>query len=808
MSCRTSDRAGPLGRAAEQQLKEGNTPEALKLVREARSLSPPNPLEAARLRLLEAEVLIFSQKESEGLALLSQPLGKEAASLAGREAMLTGAALRRKSDWAAGKTKLEWALKKAQEDGDRRTEVNARVQLATGFANTKQWDQAAEMLQRSAAVAHQLGDPYLENTVYFNQASLLMRRGESDRSIELYWKVVNDRQRHRNTPILVRSLDDLAINYLRVGDPERALEMNARALAEFAKLDLPRDTMQAHGMRGRLLLALERPDEGAVELERAVQLAKRWGNPDQLRRWSENLTVALVALNRLDEAGRLTVETLARDPASPYSLANRSVILEQRGQLVEARHSWETVIANPQCPPEIYREAEFGLARLHAAANERGPAVRHYQAALNLVDRERAALLTDDSRLMFLNGVMAIYRSYSSALTRWGDERGALAVEESSRARLLGDHGGRPESATSIEALARLASKTGTVFLAFWVAPNGGSHVRVIGGGSSERVPLEKLNPKELTRLVREHNDLIEGQIEDPREKGKAGFELYDLLIKPAAHRIPAAAHVVLIPDGALHRLNFETLVRVKDGRKGFWIEDVTVQVAPSLSLLKEQAVRPAASAQSVLLIGNALPAPDFGPLVHAAEEMKIVRSIFGESAVTSLDGGAATVSAYAAASPGRRTHIHFTAHAQANRESPLDSAVILTPEDLSNGGKRYRLLARDVAAIDLQADLVTVSACRSAGDRAVLGEGMVGFAWAFQRAGAGNVVAGLWDVDDRSTTQLMEKLYVGIHAGKPATEALRAAKLSFISEGRAYAKPYYWAPFQVYSRNLRPLRK
>ena len=142
------------------------------------------------------------------------------------------------------------------------------------------------------------------------------------------------------------------------------------------------------------------------------------------------------------------------------------------------------------------------------------------------------------------------------------------------------------------------------------------------------------------------------------------------------------------------------------------------------------------------------------------------------------------------------------------NRESPLDSAVILTPEDLSNGSKRYRLLARDVAVIALQADLVTVSACRSAGDRAVLGEGMVGFAWAFQRAGAGNVVAGLWDVNDRSTTQLMEKLYAGIRAGQPATEALRAAKLSFISEGRTYAKPYYWAPFQVYSRNLRLLRK
>ena len=777
-------------------------------MRRARALVSTDPLEAARLRLLEAEILILSQKEDEGLALLGAMLGKESTGLAAREAMLTGMALRRKGNWPAAKSKLEWALAKAHDDQDRRTEVKAGVQLGVGFSRRREWDPATEVLKRAAAVAAQLGDAYLKVSVRFNQASLLMRRGEWERSTELYKEVVNDLKLHPNQALMARSLDDMAQNYLRVGDYERALDMNALALAEFNKLDLPADTMQARGLRGRLLVELDRPDEGAAELEKAVQLAKQQGNLEQLKRWAGNLTLALLALDRLDDAERVANETLASDPVSPYLLANRSVIQERRGRLAEARHDWEAVMANPKCPPEIYREAEFGMARLHATANERPAAIRHYQKALQLVDQERASLRTEDSRLTFLNGVMEIYRSFSSALTRWGDERGALAVEESSRARLLGDQAGRPEPRQSIEALTGLASKTGSVFLSFWVAPNGGSHVRVIGGGRSERVPLERVNPKELTRLVREHNDLIEGQIEDPREKGKAALELYDLLIKPVADRIPVGAHVVLIPDGALHRLNFESLVRVKDGRKGFWIEDVTLQVAPSLSLLKEQATRPAASAQSMLLIGNALAAPDFGTLAHAASEMTTVRSIFGESAVTSLDGIAATVSSYVAASPGTRTHIHFTAHAQANRESPLDSAVILTPEELTNGGKRYRLLARDVAATSLQAEMVTVSACRSAGDRAVLGEGMVGFAWAFQRAGAGNVVAGLWDVDDRSTTQLMEKLYAGIHAGKPPCEALRAAKLSFISEGRTYAKPYYWAPFQVYSRNLRPLRK
>ena len=818
--CRTGgggESIATLERAAGQQLEQGNIPEALKLVRQARarSLVSADPLGAARLRLLEAEILILSQLENEALSLLAPGgLGKEAAALAAREAMLTGMALRRKGNWPEARAKLEWALAKAHDEHDRPTEVKAGVQLAAGLFRRLEWDPALDVLKRSAAVAAQLGDAYLKISVRFNQASLFMRRGEPDRSTELYKEVVNDLLRHPNPVLMASALDDMAQNYLRVGDYERALEMNARALAEFAKLDLPRDTMQTRGLRGRLLLELDRPEEGAAELEKAVQLARQRSDPEQLRRWSGNLTIALLALNRLDEAERLSNEMLATDPTSAYLLANRSVILERRGRLAEARQDWRTVMANPQCPPEIYREAEFGMARLHAAANERALAIRRYQAALQLVDQGWASLRTEDSRLTFLNGVMEIYRSYAGALTRWQDERGALAVEESSRARLLGAaaHAGRPElgAAASIEALTRLASRTDSIFLAYWVAPNGGSHVRVIGGGRSERVPLEALNPRDLNRLVREHNDLIERQIEDPREKGKAALELYNLLIGPVASRIPAGAHVVLIPDGALHRLNFESLVRVKDGHNGFWIEDVTLQVAPSLTLLTEQTrLQPPASArrQTALLIGNALPAPDFGRLEHAAAEMRIVRSIFDESAVTSLEGSAATVSSYAAASPGSRSYLHFTAHAQANFVSPLDSAVILTPEELPNGERRHRLLARDVAAIALQAELVTVSACRSAGDRAVLGEGMVGFAWAFQRAGARNVVAGLWDVNDRSTTQLMEKLYAGIHAGKPPTEALREAKLSFIRGGRNYAKPYYWAPFQVYSRNLFSVR-
>ncbi len=133
--------------------------------------------------------------------------------------------------------------------------------------------------------------------------------------------------------------------------------------------------------------------------------------------------------------------------------------------------------------------------------------------------------------------------------------------------------------------------------------------------------------------------------------------------------------------------------------------------------------------------------------------------------------------------------------HAEANAAIPLDSAVILSGPDM-----HFKLYARDIAASPIRAELVTVSACRSAGDRSYVGEGLVGLAWAFMRAGAQRVVAGPWDVDDRSTAELMDRFYESLASGEPPAQSLRKAKLWLIARGGNYAKPYYWAALEMFT--------
>jgi CHAT domain-containing protein len=269
---------------------------------------------------------------------------------------------------------------------------------------------------------------------------------------------------------------------------------------------------------------------------------------------------------------------------------------------------------------------------------------------------------------------------------------------------------------------------------------------------------------------------------------------LYATLVKPIADALPRGATVVIVPDGVLHGLNFETLP-VNDTRRHYWIEDAVIQIAPSLGMLIGEGRQPAERG-SLLVFGNAAPRePDFPALRYAADEMGSIARHFAGGRVSTYEAERASPDAFRAAQAERFGLIHFTAHAAANAESPLDSAIVLSGPD--NG---FKLYARDVADLPLRAELVTVSACRSAGERAYAGEGLVGFAWAFLRAGARRVIAGLWDVDDRSTAELMNALYARLATGERAPDALREAKLMLLARGDNFSKPYYWGPFQLFT--------
>ena len=295
------------------------------------------------------------------------------------------------------------------------------------------------------------------------------------------------------------------------------------------------------------------------------------------------------------------------------------------------------------------------------------------------------------------------------------------------------------------------------------------------------------------------HSASIE-RLEDPVTiQGSAAAKLYAAVVAPVQEFIPQGSKVILVPDGPLHNINFETLV-APGAKPHYWIEDVTISVAPSLGVLARDDSGNIAPDDRLLLIGDPHQADRAYPeLRFAADEVNSIRQRFRNTTQHARDG--ATPSSYMKSASSAYSVVHFAAHAEANRVSPLDSAIILSPES-----GRYKLYSRDVIELPIAAKLVTLSACRGAGARTYSGEGLVGFAWAFLDAGARNVIAGLWDVSDRSTAALMARLYEGVVSQQlePA-EALRRAKLSLLHASGSESKPWCWGPFQTYTRAWSP---
>ena len=383
-------------------------------------------------------------------------------------------------------------------------------------------------------------------------------------------------------------------------------------------------------------------------------------------------------------------------------------------------------------------------------------------------------------------------------LVAHGRSGDALKVAELSRSRTLVEGLTPQESATQLSEMRlrpeRVAQQTKQTLLFYWIGRNN-SHLWAITPQKTNYFELPKA--AELAPFVKSYRNEIRGMRDALDTGSENGKRLYTLLVGPAKNVLPKDGRIVLVPDPSLSSLNFEALV-VPGPRPHFWIEDVILTTASSLTLLAKGNTSAPAKEKSLLLVGNTEPLESFPALPNAREEMEIVEQYFPEGRREVLEGKQATPQAFLASNPERFSYLHFVTHGTASVTRPLDSAVIL-----SKGGDSYKLYAREIIQHRLKAQLVTISACEGANGRAYSGEGLVGLSWAFLRAGAHNVVGALWEVNDSAAPQIMDVFYRQISLGRDPASALHTAKLSLLKNKDpeiVFRKPYYWAAFQLYS--------
>jgi CHAT domain-containing protein len=171
-----------------------------------------------------------------------------------------------------------------------------------------------------------------------------------------------------------------------------------------------------------------------------------------------------------------------------------------------------------------------------------------------------------------------------------------------------------------------------------------------------------------------------------------------------------------------------------------------------------------------------------------AAEARSVSR--FGQNSVLRLRGEASE-SWIKQAALADFPVLHFATHALVDQRTSARTALALAP----GIGQDGFLTPAELANMHLPADVVVLSACRTAGGVVIQGEGVQGLTGPFLEAGARAVVATHWSIPDRGIRSLMESFYHGLSDGLPASEALQRAKLSARTRGVPASQ---WAAFTL----------
>jgi CHAT domain-containing protein len=756
-----------------------------------------------RFRLLKAEILLSNSDARAAIEALGTANPPDSDDLRAQLAMHRGQAKYLLSDYAGAEADLNQARELAQRLNQPLLDAQIGLRRGAMLVRLGRAAMAEETFRGVLRTADARDDPHLQIAAIGNLGFLFLSTYHYEEAI--YWL---NRARDRSESLglsdsVARALGDLGWCYHRLGDDEQALKYMHEAESRFGKSGNRFELQVWMGNIGNVLLD-QNDFSGAIEkYERALSIAKALGEKYWTGWWENNLAIAAIQLGDFDSAERHNNEALRlkqdmKDSSDFYPRVNQAGIMAGRNDLAGAEKLYRSLTEQPSDDPTPVITAESELAELFVKKHDVARADAQFQAALAMVERQRSLLTRDEYKLSYLSSLIQLYQRYVDFLFANGQHEKALEAAESSRARVLDEklhtstsRRSAPARDVKAAALQQLARSSNSVLLSYWLAPER-SFLWVVT--PTAVTPYMLPSDKKIAALVGSYGTLLEN-LRDPLDsESTAGRELSEILLGPVRPLLRSGVRIVIVPDRSLHSLNFETLPN-PDHPSQYLIDSATVSIAPSLGVLG--GARDAAKSDgSILLIGDPEPAVEEYPrLPYATKEMALIEQNFASGRSVVVQGVRATPAAYRDSDPARFSFVHFAAHAAANRESPLDSALILSRHESG-----YALSARDVMNVPLRADLVTLSACRSAGARMYSGEGLVGLSWAFLRAGARNVVAGLWDVNDMSTANLMSDFYGRLTKGAAPADALREAKLKLVHSRGAYRKPFYWGPFQLYT--------
>jgi CHAT domain-containing protein/tetratricopeptide (TPR) repeat protein len=655
---------------------------------------------------------------------------------------------------------------------------------------------------RKAVVLTKLGD-------------VLLRTDGPAPALEQYHKAQELRRRQHDTRGEAVTLNSIGLAQLKANQPGEAFQAFSAALRIFQEENDAQNQATVLGNLGLVFERLGHPRRAGEQYEKALARARESSNLQPQEDALFGLARVTRAEGRLDEAEARIEEALG-------------LIEAARGRVGRL---------DLQASYQAGRQAQYGfLIDLLAERHRREPDGGYEARAFAVSERARARSLLD--LLSFSRDPVdpAELRRLDE-LSRRINRRDLDLLAASSRG-LASDRGGDPELTALLEGFRQAKAGPGEPRHPRPSAPPLASLSRVqstildpetllleyfLG---EERSFLWAVTPsearfvtglpgrKQIEQAARQTYDrMTESHLQTGEAPARlAAAKLSRMILGPVADLL-GRRRLVIVAPGALQIVPFAALPA--PGAADPLILDHEIVSLPSVSVLAAlrshlAGRRPPHGLLAVLadpVLGpddERLPSPAATPaadrrlprLPYTGDEASAILALAGSAPVLAASGFAASRELVRS---GRLAHyriLHFATHGLANDLYPELSALSLSAFAPSGRPVDGQLRAYEISDLTLRADLVVLSACRTALGEAVGGEGLVGLTQAFLHAGAARLVVSLWDVNDRATVELMQRFYSALLREKlPPSQALRQAQISLLQQDRWHA-PYYWAGF------------
>lgn len=744
---------------------------------------------------------------------------------------LAGLAFSRLSDTARWLAAMQQALSLAQSLPDRLLEANLHEWTADALKFLGRRDQALPEFYRAIGMYQSLRQPGREAACWgrVGHSHLLSRDLERAEEVYRYQNFLCRKSGDREGT--VPSLRGLANTSLSLGRPEEALDRYAEAGRILDTLDPGTDRTNFFVGQADVYAWMGSWQKARLYLRAALLSAR--SRKDKI---SEAITLNRLGNLEFDLGNSAAAEALYQESYDlaravdkkgdiAYALSNLGRCSLRRGSFAEAKERFETSRETyeddkdraSQADQRIYlARAEIGLSRLDAAS-------ALLEEAGRILEETRRSNKEHGIRSAAFGAMQSLYRARvtlfmdlqkGNPVQHWAAR--AFEAAEESRARTLVDElaensaGPGPEdlrNPSTVGEIQKALLAPDTALLAYRL-DQGKSFVWLLTDRQILAFPLP--SRKEIEAQV---DAVLDGwtsgspRSEKEEKKARENEErLSRTLLGPLAGLL-GDKRLLIVSDGDLQKLPFAALLEpgtdepLLDRHEIVHLPSATFAVELRHSLRD----RPRPARTIAILapgFGNAsgseLPAAArslWGPLRYSTTEARQIRDFYPDpqEALLALDAEANMSLALGGKLSSYR-FLHFATHGFLDLNSADRSGLVLY--DVDKSGKRVTSIldASQISRLRLPADLVVLSACKTGLGKSVEGEGTLGLPRAFFRAGAARVVMSLWDVNDKSTSDLMEFFYRGLAQGglSPAA-ALRQAQLEL---RKKYRSPYHWAGF------------